>query len=138
LAKIYYDNDANIEFIKEKVVGIIGYGNQGHAQALNLRDSGAKVLIGELEGSLGWEKAKEAGFVAERTDNMIIVNGVGFFPTQIGNILAKIEGAEPRFQLIIDREGTQDVMDIMVEVSESIFFDEMRRFHELKKRIEEI
>jgi len=62
LAKIYYDNDANIEFIKEKVVGIIGYGNQGHAQALNLRDSGAKVLIGELEGSLGWEKAKEAGF----------------------------------------------------------------------------
>jgi len=75
--------------------------------------------------------------VAERTDNMIIVNGVGFFPTQIGNILAKIEGAEPRFQLIIDREGTQDVMDIMVEVSESIFFDEMRRFHELKKRIEE-
>lgn len=75
--------------------------------------------------------------VAERTDNMIIVNGVGFFPTQIGNILAKIEGAEPHFQLIIDREGTQDVMDIMVEVSESIFFDEMRRFHELKKRIEE-
>ena len=62
MAKIYYDNDANIEFIKEKVVGIIGYGNQGHAQALNLRDSGAKVLIGELEGSLGWEKAKEAGF----------------------------------------------------------------------------
>ena len=75
MAKIYYDSDANIELIRQKVVGIIGYGNQGHAQALNLRDSGVKVIVGELERSPGWEKAKEAGFevmsaaeVARRAD----------------------------------------------------------------------
>jgi len=75
--------------------------------------------------------------VIGRTDNMIIVNGVSFFPAQIGNILAKIEGAEPHFRLIIDREGTQDIVDIMVEVSEDIFFDEMKKLHQLKKQIEE-
>ncbi|MBE0477925.1 ketol-acid reductoisomerase [Candidatus Aerophobetes bacterium] len=62
VANIYYEKDASIDFIKQKVVGIIGYGNQGHAQALNLRDSHVKVLVGELEGTLGWDKAKEAGF----------------------------------------------------------------------------
>ncbi len=62
MAKVYYEKDANIDLIREKIVGIIGYGNQGHAQALNLRDSGVKVLIGELEGTPGWEKAEKAGF----------------------------------------------------------------------------
>ncbi|RLE13940.1 ketol-acid reductoisomerase [Candidatus Aerophobetes bacterium] len=62
MAKVYYENDANIDLIREKIVGIIGYGNQGHAQALNLRDSGVKVLVGELEDSPGWKKAKQAGF----------------------------------------------------------------------------
>lgn len=72
-----------------------------------------------------------------RTDDMIVVNGVGFFPAQIRQILVQIEGAEPNFRLIIDREGTQDVVELMVEVSESIFFDEMKKFHELKENIEE-
>lgn len=62
MAKIYYEEDASIELVKQKVVGIIGYGNQGHAQALNLKDSGVKVLIGELKGTPGWDKAKTAGF----------------------------------------------------------------------------
>lgn len=62
MAKVYYENDANIDFIKERVVGVIGYGNQGHAQALNLRDSGVNVLVGEIEGAPGWEEAKKAGF----------------------------------------------------------------------------
>jgi len=75
--------------------------------------------------------------VTGRTDDMVIVNGISFFPSQIGKILAQIEGAEPHFRLIIDREQMEDVVDIMVEVSENIFFDEMRRFHELKKQIEE-
>ncbi len=75
MAKIYYDEDASVDFIKEKIVGIIGYGNQGHAQAQNLRDSGVKVLVGDLEGSPNWNKAKEDGFevmsapeVAKRAD----------------------------------------------------------------------
>ncbi len=62
MAKIYYDKDADLGILKEKVIAIVGYGNQGHAQAQNLRDSGLKVIVGELEGSPGWMRAKEAGF----------------------------------------------------------------------------
>jgi len=75
--------------------------------------------------------------VTGRTDDMVIVNGASFFPAQIHRILTQIEGAEPHFRLIIDREGTQDVIDIMVEVSEDIFFDEMKRLQQLKNQIEE-
>ncbi|HEY31547.1 MAG TPA: ketol-acid reductoisomerase [Dehalococcoidia bacterium] len=62
MAKIYYDNDCNLKLLDGKVIGIIGYGSQGHAQAQNLRDSGCQVIVAELEGSPGWKNAKEAGF----------------------------------------------------------------------------
>jgi len=62
MAKIYYDSDADLTLLKEKVVGIIGYGSQGHAQAQNLRDSGCQVMVAEADGSQGWKNAKEAGF----------------------------------------------------------------------------
>jgi len=62
MATIYYDSDCNLKLLEGKVVGIIGYGSQGHAQAQNLRDSGCQVIVAELEGSAGWNNAKEAGF----------------------------------------------------------------------------
>jgi len=62
MAKIYYDKDANLDLIKGKTIGIIGYGSQGHAQAQNLRDSDCQVIIAEVPGSEGWEAAKDAGF----------------------------------------------------------------------------
>jgi len=62
MAKIYYESDANLTLLKGKVVGIIGYGSQGHAQAQNLRDSGCQVIVAEAEGSEGWKNAKDAGF----------------------------------------------------------------------------
>ncbi|MGC9120715.1 MAG: ketol-acid reductoisomerase [Sulfurihydrogenibium sp.] len=62
MANIYYDEDASLEYLKDKTVAIIGYGSQGHAHALNLRDSGIKVVIGLLAGSRSIEKAKAAGF----------------------------------------------------------------------------
>jgi len=61
MAKIYYDKDANIEHLKGKKVAIIGYGSQGHAHALNLKDSGLDVVVGLKKGSKSWEKAEEAG-----------------------------------------------------------------------------
>ena len=60
--KIYYDDDANIELIKNLKVTIIGYGSQGHAHANNLKDSGMQVIIGLREGSGSADKAKGAGF----------------------------------------------------------------------------
>jgi len=69
MAKIYYDSDADLTLLKGKVVGIIGYGSQGHAQAQNLRDGGCQVIVAEAEGSQGWNSAKEAGFsVLEAAD----------------------------------------------------------------------
>ena len=62
MAQIFYDSDANLSLLDGKVVGIIGYGSQGHAQAQNLRDSGCQVIVAEAKGSPGWDNAKEAGF----------------------------------------------------------------------------
>ncbi len=61
MATIYYDSDCNLELIKGKVIGVIGYGSQGHAHALNLKDSGCKVIVGLREGSKSWKDAKSKG-----------------------------------------------------------------------------
>jgi len=62
MAKIYYDKDSNLDLIKGKTIGIIGYGSQGHAHAQNLRDSGCHVIVAEAPGSEGWKAAESAGF----------------------------------------------------------------------------
>ncbi len=62
MATIYYDSDCDLKLLEGKVVGIVGYGSQGHAQAQNLRDSGCQVIVAEAEGTPGWNNAKEAGF----------------------------------------------------------------------------
>jgi len=62
MAKVYYDQDADFKNLKNKTIGIIGYGSQGHAQAQNLRDSGLKVIVSELEGPPNYKLAKSQGF----------------------------------------------------------------------------
>ncbi len=63
MAKIYYDNDADLDLLKTKKVAVIGYGSQGHAHALNLKDNGVDVRVGLYEGSKGWAKAEADGLV---------------------------------------------------------------------------
>jgi len=63
MAKIYYDQDADLSILKDKTVAIIGYGIQGRGQALCLRDSGIRVVVSELEGTANFETAKKDGFV---------------------------------------------------------------------------
>jgi len=61
--RVYYDRDADLNLVKGKKVAVVGYGSQGHAHALNLRDSGVKaVAIAELAGGKPWQKAEAAGF----------------------------------------------------------------------------
>src|SRR5205085_8637341 len=61
MAKRYYEKDGNLENLSGRTVAIIGYGSQGHAHALNLRDSGVDVVVGLYPGSKSWAKAEAAG-----------------------------------------------------------------------------
>jgi len=61
MAKRFYEQDGNLALLKGKTVAIIGYGSQGHAHALNLRDSGVSVIVGLYPGSKSWAKAESAG-----------------------------------------------------------------------------
>ena len=63
--KVFYDKDANLRLIKGKKVTILGYGSQGHAHALNLKDSGVTVTVGVRKGGSSWTKAKKAGFAVK-------------------------------------------------------------------------
>ena len=65
----YYDKDADLGVLSEKTIGIIGYGSQGHAHALNLKDSGQKVMVGLYAGSASRQVAQDAGLeVADVAD----------------------------------------------------------------------
>ena len=62
MANIYYEQDCNLAMLDGKTIAIIGYGSQGHAHALNLKESGCNVIIGLYEGSKSWKRAEEQGF----------------------------------------------------------------------------
>ncbi len=61
MAKIYYDSDADVRYLEGKTVAILGYGNQGRAHALNLKDSGVDVVVGLYKQSKSWKRAEEDG-----------------------------------------------------------------------------
>jgi ketol-acid reductoisomerase len=80
MAVIYYENDADLSLLDGKTVGIMGYGSQGHAHALSLKDSGVNVVVGLYQGSSSWPKAEEAGLrvatvseVAQQADMMMML-----------------------------------------------------------------
>lgn len=82
MAKIYYQEDCDLSLLKGKTIAVIGYGSQGHAHALNAKESGCDVIIGLYEGSRSWAKAEAQGFqvytaaeAAKRADIiMILIN----------------------------------------------------------------
>lgn len=73
--------------------------------------------------------------VMGRTDDMLIIRGVNVFPSQIESVLLEIGETEPHYQLIVDRDGNLDDLEIWVEVSERIFSDEVRKLEELGAKI---
>ena len=82
MPKIFYKEDCNLSLLEGKTIAVIGYGSQGHAHALNLKESGCNVIVGLYEGSRSWKKAEEQGFevytAAEATKKadviMILIN----------------------------------------------------------------
>ena len=81
-AKVYYDADADLGLLRDKKLAVIGYGSQGHAHALNLKDSGMDVRVGLRKGSKSWSKAEEAGLSVKTVEDaakeadiiMILIN----------------------------------------------------------------
>ncbi|MFN3926827.1 MAG: ketol-acid reductoisomerase [Pseudanabaenaceae cyanobacterium] len=65
MAKLYYDHDADLSVLADKTIAIIGYGSQGHAHALNLKDSGLQVVVGLYKGSRSWQKAEADGLTVK-------------------------------------------------------------------------
>ena len=74
--------------------------------------------------------------VSGRSDDMLIIRGVNVFPSQIESVLMNIEGVEPHYLLIVDRQGNLDTLDVHVEVNEKVFSDEIKNLQFLSRRIE--
>ncbi|WP_028319319.1 phenylacetate--CoA ligase family protein [Desulfobulbus elongatus] len=73
--------------------------------------------------------------VMGRSDDMLIIKGVNVFPIQIEKVLFEVEGTEPHYQIVVERENHADKITVLVEVVESIFFDEMKKQREVIDRI---
>ena len=71
-----------------------------------------------------------------RSDDMLIIRGVNVYPSQIESVLMDIEGVEPHYMLIVDREGTLDTLEVQVEVNEQTFSDEIKVLQGLSHMIE--
>ncbi|MBW6508191.1 MAG: phenylacetate--CoA ligase [Desulfuromonadales bacterium] len=71
-----------------------------------------------------------------RSDDMLIIRGVNVFPSQIESVLFTIKGIEPHYQLLVDREGTLDTLEVLVEVDEQTFSDEVRKLQQLSGLIQ--
>ena len=74
--------------------------------------------------------------VTGRTDDMLIVRGVNVFPSQIESVLLEIEGTEPHYQIVVERNGALDEILVDVEVAETVFSDEAKRLYQLRERIQ--
>ncbi len=73
--------------------------------------------------------------VSGRTDDMLIIRGVNVFPSQIESVLMEMEGVEPHYQLIVDREGKLDTLTVLVEIGERLFSDEVKHLQNLERKI---
>ena len=73
--------------------------------------------------------------VSGRSDDMLVIRGVNVFPSQIESVLLSIEGLDPHYQLIVDRVGTLDTLEIQVEMSEGLFSDEIKTLQNIERRI---
>lgn len=75
--------------------------------------------------------------VKGRSDDMIIIKGVNVFPSQVEEVLSQFEGVTPHYQIVLSRDGALDSMEVLVEITEAFFFDEMKKQRDLLDRIRE-
>lgn len=127
MAKMYYEKDCDLSYLKGKKIAIIGYGSQGHAHALNLKDSGCDVCVGLRAGSKNWAKAEEAGLTVKTVPEaakwadivMMLINDevqADVYKKDIapnleeGNALAFAHGFNIRYKQIVPPAGVDVFM----------------------------
>ena len=127
MVKMYYEKDCNLDVLNGKTIAVIGYGSQGHAHALNLRDSGCKVIVGLRKGGKSWPVAEKDGFdvypiaeAAKKADIiMILINDevqAAVYKSEIapnlepGNAIAFAHGFNIRYKQIVAPEGVDVFM----------------------------
>ena len=74
--------------------------------------------------------------VSARSDDMLIIRGVNVYPQQIEEALLSIEGVAPHYQIVVSRAGALDELEVLVEATEGIFFDQMWKQQEMKQKLE--
>ena len=127
MAKMYYEKDCELSYLNGKKIAIIGYGSQGHAHALNLKDSGCDVCVGLREGSKRWSEAEKAGLAVKTVPEaakwgdivMILINDevqadvyrkdIAPYMTE-GKALAFAHGFNIRYQQIVPPAGVDVFM----------------------------
>ena len=119
MVKMYYEKDCNLDALNGKTIAIVGYGSQGHAHALNLRDSGCKVIVGLRKGGKSWPVAEKDGFevytVAEAAKKadivMILINDEVQAAVYKSEIAPNLEpGNAIRYKQIVAPEGVDVFM----------------------------
>ena len=131
------------EIITPATGEVLPYGEEGELVLTTITKEALPVLRYRtrdltkltLEPCLCGRTHVRMGKITGRTDDMIIVRGVNVFPTQIESVLLEVGETEPHYQLIVTREGSLDLLEIQVEVSESMFSDKIKRLEELEHRI---
>ena len=121
MAKMYYEKDCDLNKLDGKKIAIIGYGSQGHAHALNLRDSGCDVIIGLRKGGKSWPVAEKDGFevvtVPEATQKAdIIISCAGQDVTSKDEIDA-IKGQQTpgdEVEMVVNRNGREVKLTIVI------------------------
>lgn len=132
------------EIINPETGELVGEGEKGELVITTITKQGIPLIryrtrditsISYEPCSCGRTHARIAR-MSGRSDDMLIIRGVNVFPSQIESILVRIEGVEPHYVLIVDREGNLDTLEVQVEVDEALFSDEIKVLQSLAKRIE--
>ncbi|MGQ9697348.1 MAG: phenylacetate--CoA ligase family protein [Armatimonadota bacterium] len=132
-----------VEVIDPDTLEPLPYGEQGELVITTLTKEALPVIRYRTR-DITWLNPEPCGCgrttvrmhkVQGRTDDMLIVRGVNIFPSQVESVLLEIEGTEPHYQLVLQKEGLMDVLEVHVEVSSHIFTDDLRELRRLEERI---
>ena len=103
MATMYYENDADMSLLEGKTVGIIGYGSQGHAHALNLHESGVNVMVGLYEGSQSWPKAEAEGLKVGTAEDVARESDIIMIDPSVSGGRAVIKGTRIAIEVVAER-----------------------------------